>query len=691
MSFRTLPLLRLLFFFITGIITADLIFETPGWVVATGALFVLVTILLLVFNWFCGRTPSGLTIGFLVLPSVFVLGWMITTRYQSTSMKDPLAGISNPDRWIARVESLPGFRAGSIRYTARLEYVFTDNGGFKAKTGLLLYLPLSPDSILKPGERIAGYGALRQIKSSLNPEVFDYKTYLKRRGITRQVWLKKGSFKIQRQPVSHDIFYYAEHVRQQLLGILNNAGYDPDVIAVASAILLGYDDLLDPELRQTYTGSGAIHVLCVSGLHLGIFYAMIAALLFPLSRTRKGEAVKTVILLILIWGYACITGLSVGVARSATMFTFVCIGGGFRRRTSVLNSLVVSAFFLLSINPYYLFDVGFQLSFAAVAGIVIFHPVLSQWFLTENKVLAYGRDLIIVSIAAQMFTAPVILYKFHQFPNYFLLSSMIAIPLSYLVLVTGIATFLLSWIPWIGDIVSRVLGFLIGMMNDGVSFIEGLPGSVSHITIFGLPEAIILWIAVLSILYWIVFKKNQGFILFLISMVVLGLFVQYQCIKCRENHFLVIADGGKNLLFGKISGRRSRWFGTSKSPPEWTLNGMNKYYAVSPEQSVYQCISSGNDTLKGHFIVIADRRIVIIDSTFNLPKGDSKLPANLVLIGQRPRIRPEWILSRIEGAIWVIGNTLTENQRKRWEESCRSTGATCYRLDSLGALEISLR
>lgn len=691
MSFRTLPLLRLLPFFIAGIFAADFAVATPGWVVTAGVLFVVVAIIYLIFNWFSDWSPSRLIVGFIVLPSVFVLGWMITARYQSVHMKDPLTGFNIPKCWVARVVSLPSIRTNNIRYIARLEYVLTDEGGFEAETGLLIYLPATTDTVPKPGDCIAGFGALRPVQSSSNPEIFDYKTYLKRKGIMRQVWLKKGSFKIIRKKASRDIFYYAELVRQKLLIIINKAGFDPDINAVASAILLGYSDLLDPELLKTYTGSGAIHVLSVSGLHLGIFYAMFAALLFPLSRTRKGEVIKTIILLILIWGYAYITGLSVSVARSATMFTFVAVGCGFRRRTSVLNSLVASAFFLLSFNPYYLFEIGFQLSFAAVAGIVVFQPVLAQWLFTKNKVLAYGRDLLTVSIAAQMFTAPIILFIFHQFPNYFLLSSLIAIPLSYLILVTGMATLFLSWIPWVGGLVSRLLGFLIGLMNDGVSFIEGLPGSVTHVTIFGMPEVILLWFAVLGILYWIILRKNQGFIISLIAVVVLTICVHYQSVKRYNNHFLVVADGGKNLLFGEISGGRSQWFGTATTPPDWTLSGINRYYAVSPEHSAYQCINTSSESIESHFIVRANKRIVVIDSTFHLPKGDGKLTANLVLVGQRPRIRPEWILNRIEGATWVIGNSLSVYQRKQWEEACRNVKVAFYRVDSLGTFEITLR
>ena len=690
MSFRALPLLRLLVFFIAGIFTANLVVYRPVWLITTGCSFVVLVILWLSFNWFRGWYPSRLIVGFLVLMAVFIAGWMITWRYQSTHMSDPLSGCSDPDRWVARVVSLPGHRTNSIRLAARLEYVLTDSGGFSAETGILLYLPVTSDSIPNVGDRIVGFGFLRPVPAPLNPGAFDYKSYLRRQGVMRQVWLTEGNVKVLKQKACRDVFYYAELVRQRLLNVLYRAGYEPDVNAVASAILLGYDDLLDAELRQTYTGSGAMHVLCVSGLHVGIFYAMFAALLFPFARTRRGEVIKTIILLVLIWGYACITGLSASVSRSATMFTFVCIGGGFKRRTSVLNSLTASAFFLLSINPYFLFEAGFQLSFAAVAGIVTFQPVLAQWCYTGNKVLAYCRDLFTVSIAAQLFTVPIILFGFHQFPNYFILSNLIVIPLSYLVLVTGMATLLLSWIPLVGSLIARLLGFLISLMNDGVSFIENLPGSVTHATIFGLPESILLWLAVFGIFFWVVMSRKQGLVISLISLIIMIVSIHYQEISYSKQHVLVVADGGKHLLFGEIAGRQAKWFGSSSAPPVWTLKGMNQHYAVRPEYSAYQCIVTGMDSLESHFIVRASKRIVVIDSTFVIPKGDSKLAAELVLIGQRPRVRPEWVLDRIEGATWVIGNSLSAYRRKQWEEACRSSRANYYRIDSLGALEITL-
>lgn len=691
MNIRTLPLVRLLVVFVAGILTADSFPETMNHGAWIGVGLLILALAWTIFNWLKTWYPSRWIISFVVMPAVFSAGLLVTLRYQSANMTDPLASMPKPETWVAEITALPDYRTNSIRIKASLISVLTSEGIQPATTGLLLYLPVTTKQVPQVGDLIAGVSRLVPIPEPLNPGAFNYKEYLARKGVLRQGWMPEGSFSILSAKAPRNIIYYSELVRSHLLKIIGQKLTDRKINAVASAILLGYDELLDPELRRTYSGTGAMHVLCVSGLHVGIFYALFAALLFPLSRSRRGEVVKTIILLLLIWSYACVTGLSASVARSATMFTFVAIGKGFQRRTSVLNSLLASAFFLLSINPYFLYEAGFQLSYAAVAGIVTFQPVLAQWWPARNKVLIYIRDLLTVSVAAQMFTVPIIIAGFHQFPNYFILSNAVVIPLSFLILVSGMATLAFSWVPVAGDLLSWLLGHLIWLMNGGVTMIEKLPGSVTYIPVFGPADTLLLFLAVTGLLFWLVMRIKTGLIFSLIALLLMAVSIQIQRFNYANQEKLIIADGGRHLLAGTIEGRKARWIGSSATPPLFSLNSLNQHYAIDPENWLYESLSSQVGAATGHFIIVGGKRLVIIDSTFRIPKTNSRLKADLVIVGPRPRVQPEWVVHRIEGASWVLCGSLSEYRRRQWEETCRKSNAKVHRIDSLGALEISLR
>lgn len=691
MNIRTLPLIRLLVVFVAGIVTADSFPVTMNQYKLIGVSLLIIALILTIFNWLRTWYPSRWIIGFIVMPAVFSAGLLITLRYQTVRMTDPLASLPQPQSWIAEITALPDHRANSIRVKANLLSVATSDGMQPVSTGLLLYLPVNTGKVPQVGDLIAGVSRLVPVPGPLNPGAFNYKEYLARKGVLRQGWMPAQSFIILDTQAPRTIVYYSELIRSRLLNIISRKLSDQKVNAVASAILLGYDELLDPELRRTYSGTGAMHVLCVSGLHVGIFYALFAALLFPLSRNRRGETIKTIILLLLIWGYASVTGLSASVARSATMFTFVAIGKGFQRRTSVLNSLLASAFFLLSLNPYLLFEAGFQLSYAAVTGIVTFQPVLAQWWPARNKIIVYIRDLLTVSVAAQMFTVPIIIAGFHQFPNYFILSNIVVIPLSFLILVSGMATLAFSWVPIAGDLFSWLLGHFIWMMNGGVTIIEKLPGAVTYIPVFGPADTWLLFLAVTGLLFWLVMKYKPGLIITLFALLLLTISIQIQRFNYSKQKTLIIADGGRHVLAGTIEGRKALWIGSSATAPLFSLNGLNQHYAIGNGNWLYESLPQQSETENGHFKMLGGKRLVIIDSTFRVPKTESRLKADLVIVGQRPRIQPEWVVHRIEGASWVLCGSLSEYRRRQWDKACTKSNARVHRIDSLGALEISLR
>ena len=292
------------------------------------------------------------------------------------------------------------------------------------KGKMILYFEKDSASVssLSYGDYFYVYGKPNRVKAPSNPGEFDYKRFLERKGIYHQLYLASDRWiEIDKQK-ENPIYRFALNCRAYLLDILQEKGLKGAEYAVASAILLGYSDKIDAKLLQEYSGAGAMHILCVSGLHVGIVYVVFSMLLFFLGKTDRSRFLKSMLLILLIWSYAVLTGLSPSVMRASAMFSLVAIGQNMRRDTNIFNTLSASAFILMLIDPLIILNLGFQLSYSAVLGIVLLQPPIYRIFTIKSKILDKIWTIIAVSIAAQIGTLPITLYYFHQFPNYFFLS-----------------------------------------------------------------------------------------------------------------------------------------------------------------------------------------------------------------------------------------------------------------------------
>ncbi len=291
---------------------------------------------------------------------------------------------------------------------------------------------------LRPGTMILFDRVPEVIENRGNPYEFDYKGYIARRGIRRQVYLNGDSWRPGGNDPVFRITVYAERTRDYLLGIYSQNGLAGPEYEILSALTLGYKKSMDAEIKQVFSATGAAHVLAVSGLHVGIVY-MVFNLFFGFLRRQKATRYPFLFLAVLfLWGFAFITGLSPSVQRSALMFTVVLIGENLHRPANIYNTLASSASLLLVVNPNLVLDVGFQLSYAAVLGIVYFQPIVAGIFRFTSKAGSYLWGLFAVSVAAQMTTFPLSCFYFHQFPVYFWMSNFIVIPAAFLFIFLGI-------------------------------------------------------------------------------------------------------------------------------------------------------------------------------------------------------------------------------------------------------------
>ncbi len=362
------------------------------------------------------------------------------------------------------------------------------------------------------GDKVLLGGKLTEISPPLNPGEFNYKAYLKNRGIEYQGYMKQQDWKFMSAGNGNPFYAWTYKIRDKLLKILEDEGIKGDEYAVVSALLIGYTDKLDPDLIKSYQGSGVMHILSVSGMHVAIVFAVMNLLLSFFNNMKYGRIPKAVILLLFIWFYAMITGLAPATIRAAAMFSFIIVARISRRRTDIYNVLAVSLLSLLLINPLYVVDIGFQLSYLAVIGIVAIYPFIYQKYQSRYWLDDQIWSLISVSIAAQLITFPLSLYYFHQFPNYFLLTNLIAVPWSAVVIYLGMAVLAFSWFPWLAAVLSKALVYSLLFLNGSIAAVDNLKFSVwDNISITTIELLLFYSIIVLLLVY--LSKRNKKLVL----------------------------------------------------------------------------------------------------------------------------------------------------------------------------------
>lgn len=455
--------------------------------------------------------------------------------------------------WLAQALEYPEEKENS--YKVLVSILGSDSLSLSPQKALLY---VEKDSLL--ASKIA-YGSHLMLFTSwglpsgpVNPNQFDYARYLKRNGITRQAYVRTDHIRILPQQGRTGFRGRVLQTREYLLQQLQVYGFSGHEYTLAAAILLGRDDTMDPRLRSGFASAGAMHILCVSGLHVGVIFLILDQLLKFLNRRKYGHIIKAAILLTMIWLYAMITGMAPSVMRASTMISFVIAGKALNRPTSVFNSLAASAFLLLLSNPLTITHIGFQLSYLAVFSIVTLQPLMYKRWKPKNKILDKIWAISTVSIAAQLGTFPLAVHYFNIFPIYFLITNLVVIPLSSLIIYSGFLFFALSFFHPLAWVSSYLLYSFLWILKTAVFTIHSLPGaSLDYIT-FSVLQLLIIYVIILLIYHWFTRSCPRA----LMSSMVMFCMLLYSFLPThRENlerYELVFYHAGRGLAMEVIAG-----------------------------------------------------------------------------------------------------------------------------------------
>lgn len=521
---------------------------------------------------------------------------------------------------------------------------------------LLLYVPKANFETLHSGDEIWLNACIYPVPKAFNPYQFDYSKYLEKQNVFHQIYTRKNQIKIIQTHKTID--FYIENLRNNLSQSFEIHHFEPKTKAIIDALILGQRLELDKETIADYSNAGVIHILAISGLHISIIYFFIVFLLKPLNRVKFGAEIQLLIVLAILWLFALLTGLPASVTRAVTLFSFISLGNYFNQPKAIYNALAISAFLILLVKPNSIFDIGFQLSYAAVLSIVLFQPFFNKFHFSENKIAIYFTDTILVSLAAQFGVLPLSLYYFNQLPLLFLLANLVIIPLSSLVLIAGIVILPLNYmLPSVAIFLGKILEFSIQFMNDYIHWIAQFKsGIISNISFSGW-LAFSMYLLIIALIYWMYHTKERNIKYVLASLLLFQL--SYISVKWIEN------NGSELVIFNE----KSTLIG---------LKNQNNIIAFSdiPENHIttlnHYTRGTFSDSLRvfplQNAISFKNRRILVVDS---LGIYKTSIKPEIVVLTQNTKINLVRLIQEIKPKEIIADKSNYKNTIKRWETTCR--------------------
>ncbi|MDR0814883.1 MAG: ComEC family competence protein [Bacteroidales bacterium] len=604
----------------------------------------------------------------------------------------------------AVIEEPPLERENSIKMTAVVNSCLRDSSWQKGSEKVILYIRKDSLSLaLRQGDKLMMDAVLKPITNAGNPYELDYAAYLSRRHISRSAFVEGGKWTLLQHYAQNPLVNVSNRIRYFLLGIYEESGLTGNEMAVASALTLGYRASMDNDLLSAYSASGAMHILSVSGLHVGVYFLILNFLFGKITFLQRHKIWWVLIMLGCLWLYALITGMSPSVLRATLMFSIIVAGMGLRRRAYIYNSMAASAFLLLLVNPANIFDVSFQLSYMALLAIVFFYPKFYNLLNFKNSLADNIWQLTCTSIAAQLGTAPISLYYFHQFPNYFLLTNFIAIPLSSLVIYGAVILFVLSPVPVLFNLWGQLFGVAIYILNSFIFFIEKLPGSLISSIRFGGWENWLAYALMILVSVWLLTRRSKYLILTLVvclAWVSGSVYCDYRDVS--QKHLFVYNSQG-NTVIQMVNGRQDMVWHRSRNEA-FPVNSLthNARVAMRLDQTVFRPLDSvflqppanipfPDIQTSDNYLCFAGKRILIFDRLHPPSSLMNDVEADIVIITQNIRADMNDILRRCTPGVIIADASNTPDKAALWEEECKRAGIPCHNTQRSGAFVADMK
>jgi competence protein ComEC len=558
---------------------------------------------------------------------------------------------------------------------------------------LLLYF--SKDSIvprLEYGQEILINKPLQRIKNSGNPGAFDYRRYAAFQQLYHQVFLKSVDWSAtgRKDPVKFRSFLF--RARAFVLATLQKNIRDKNQeLGIAEALLIGYKEDLDKELVQAYSNTGVVHIIAISGLHLGLIFFVLSWIFNRVPGLKKSRHVKVILLLSCLWLFSLLTGGSASVLRSAVMFTVIVIGKYYFRQSSIYSSLSASAFLLLCYNPYYLWDVGFQLSYLAVIGIVALQQPLYRLVYFKNIAVRYIWNMVSITVTAQVFTFPVCIYYFHQFPNLFLFTNLLTVPLSTIILFAEIFLVLVSGIDLLADPVGLIISWLIRVMNRIILYFDGFSFSVTDQVYADLFTTWFLYAVVIFGCAWLMDRKTYMLRIALVAMVGFSALHAAAKIRAQQQRKIVFYNVPRHRAVDFIDKENYVFAGETALRQNSILQDFHLKPARLALQATQQV--TNNPAVKHQHIYwqFYNKKLLFLDSSLVIVASDSPVFIDILLLSHNPRGRIADLQPAITPAVIVFDASNSFWKIESWKKECEELNLRFHSVPEQGAFISEIR
>lgn len=677
------PFLRLLLPFVIGIIVYQFV-EIFSW--SLYAMFIVSACLILLS--FAIRVPKRQfqfrwLFGCGIFIFMFSLAYLLSNEQEKSNGFDHLH-----QKGIYRVELTSAPVEKSKSYLCKVDVLqFFDSSWKPAHGQAILYFQKDKNtSKLLFGDRLLVEAEFAPPEKALNPDGFDYAAYLKRQGIGATGYISSGSWQFSGRNKAFSIRREADKWRNYLLDIYRKFNIQGDEFAVLAALTLGYTDDLQPDLRASYSATGAMHILSVSGMHVGVVYVVMAFLLGFLNKTQRQKVFKTLFIMLFLWAYAFLSGLSAAVIRATLMFTFVALATCFERKSQIYNTIFMSILVMLLYNPNFLYDVGFQLSYSAVLSIIFFQPIVDKLYNPKNKLSKFTWEMFSVSIAAQLGTTPFTLYYFQQFPNYFLVTNFIAIPLSSLVIYLAMALLMVSFIPYLSVAVGFILKWSLWLLNFFIVWIQNLPYSVSHISL-DIKQTIVLFLGIFCLSGYYFNRKFTPLFIGLTCLLLTCIFnlqTNYQTLTSKR---MIVYAGQKSTHVNFINRNKNSVFSTDSIE----IQRIAKTFWQNQKLDKPTFIQKNNWFSDGFVYYEGSRILILTQDILSKKITSDPLQLDYLIIGNRLKPKINQILECVHPRKIIVDKSISKWYTDNIKQICKTRQIGFFSVADQGAYTLYIK
>ena len=531
----------------------------------------------------------------------------------------------------------------------------------KSKSKGKILLNIKKDS-LKPSLTIDDVilisSNLYLINSPLNPYQFDYAKYMKNLGVHHQLRISNNDI-LSKLEGKSTLKGKAEKARSLIITKLKESPITPNELSIVQALILGQRKDISKEMYSDYAAAGAIHILAVSGLHVGIVFFILQFIFSPFKYFRKGKIIIPILIVICLWSFAFITGLSPSVVRAVTMFSFFAFAKMINRDTNSINTMFLSYFVLLLINPMWVFNVGFQLSYLAVFFILWILPLFNRMYYPTNYFLKKGWGIITVTIAAQIGIIPLSLFYFHQFPGLFFLTNIVILPFLGIVLGFGIFVIILAVFNILPDWIAVSYNYIIKGLNWFVNWIANQESFLIEDIHFTSEKMIFSYVFIIfTLLIWK--NKKSKYILFSLASltILIGVFVFDKTLNSGNQ--LIVFQKSRQTLVGYKNGNKFQLFKSD------TTKIYKKSYPIKGFR-VANGIDYYSEEKLPQIVSYNDKKILILDSLGIYPKN---YKIDIVLLSLSPKVNLERLIDSLHPKLIIADGNNYTSYVKRWQNTC---------------------